>query len=490
MTRFIRPWAGLVLAGLLAAACTSTSDSASPSTAASPSPTASQEASPSPEKEAKGIFKLDHLIFVVQENRSFDHYFGTYPGANGIPKKVCVPHPALGDKCMEPYHDTDQKDVGGPHAKPQSDIDVNGGKMDGFIRAALLQATNVCAANPTDGSCKDRVGPQGQPEVMGYHTSDEIRNYWAYADQFVLHDRMFASVDSWTLPAHLFLVSGWSAYCKNHRKASTCTSDIYGVEKAKRDEVPYAWTDITYLLHKNDVSWAYYVAPGTCWTSDCAGTKEGTANAMNVLPGFQTVHQNDQIGNIQEHPEYFKAAEEGTLPSVSWVIPGRGFSEHPGNGEPITGGIAWVTKVVNAAMASPNWESTAIFVSWDDWGGFYDHVKPPRVDENGYGIRVPSFMISPYAKQGFIDSQVLSSDAYLKLIEDRFLDGQRLDPETDGRPDPRPTVREDVKILGNLIRDFNFKQDPRPPFFLDPYQKGAVPLREAPADTFDGIFNP
>ncbi|MCJ7831828.1 MAG: hypothetical protein MUP92_00065, partial [Actinobacteria bacterium] len=373
MTRFTRLLAGLTLAGLLAAACSSASDSPSPAAQDSSPTAASVSASASPEKAAKGIFKLDHLIFVVQENRSFDHYFGTYPGADGIPKDVCVPHPVLGTKCMKPYHDTDQKDVGGPHAKPQSDIDVNGGKMDGFIRSALLQATNVCAAHPTYESCKDQTGPQGQPEVMGYHTRDEIRNYWTYADQFVLHDRMFASVDSWTLPAHLFLVSGWSAYCQNHRKPNTCTSEIYGAEKAKRDAVPYAWTDITYLLHKNDVSWAYYVAPGTCWTSDCAGSKEGTANAMNVLPGFQTVHQNDQIGNIQEHPEFFKAAQEGTLPSVSWVIPGRGFSEHPGNGEPITGGIAWVTKVVNAAMASPNWGSTAIFVSWDDWGGFYDH---------------------------------------------------------------------------------------------------------------------
>ena len=359
--------------------------------------------------------------------------------------------------------------------------------MDGFIRAALLQATNVCAAHPTYSSCKDKTGPQGQPEVMGYHTRDEIRNYWEYADQFVLHDRFFASVDSWTLPAHLFLVSGWSAKCKSH-KVMSCESEIYGVEKAKRDAVPYEWTDITHLLHEADVSWAYYVAPGTCWTSDCAGNKEGTANAMNPLPGFRTVHENDQLGNIQEHPNYFAAAESGDLPSVSWVIPGRGFSEHPGNGEPITGGIEWVTKVVNAAMAGPDWESTAVFVSWDDWGGFYDHVPPPRIDENGYGIRVPSFVISPYARKGYIDSQVLSTDAYLKLIEDRFLDGQRLDPKTMSRPDPRPTVREEVKMLGDLRKDFDFKQEPRPPYFLSGDQRGPTPLSQPPSDTFDPDF--
>jgi phospholipase C len=123
-------------------------------------------------------------------------------------------------------------------------------------------------------------------------------------------------------------------------------------------------------------------------------------------------------------------------------------------------------------MRSPNWDSTAIFLTWDDWGGFYDHVAPPVVDLNGYGLRVPGLVISPYARRGFIDHQTLSFDAYLKFIEDRFLGGQRLDPLTDGRPDPRPTVRENVPTLGNLVRDFDFNQRPRPPLILKPYPKG------------------
>jgi phospholipase C len=119
-------------------------------------------------------------------------------------------------------------------------------------------------------------------------------------------------------------------------------------------------------------------------------------------------------------------------------------------------------------MRSDLWWTTAIFLTWDDWGGFYDHVPPPRVDANGYGIRVPGIMISPWAKAGTIDHQVLSFDAYLKLIEDLFLGGQRLDPETMSRPDSRPTVREEVPILGNLLREFDFTQDPLPPLILDP----------------------
>jgi phospholipase C len=125
-----------------------------------------------------------------------------------------------------------------------------------------------------------------------------------------------------------------------------------------------------------------------------------------------------------------------------------------------------VTGLINTIMRSPDWNSTAIFLTWDDWGGFYDHVTPPTVDAQGYGIRVPGLVISPYAKRGYVDHQILSFDAYLKFIEDDFLHGRRIDPKTDGRPDPRPDVRENAKILGNLTADFDFDHKPRPPLIL------------------------
>jgi hypothetical protein len=139
-------------------------------------------------------------------------------------------------------------------------------------------------------------------------------------------------------------------------------------------------------------------------------------------------------------------------------------SEHPPSS--VSAGQSYVTSLVNAVMKSPDWDSTAIFLAWDDWGGLYDHVVPPSVDLNGYGLRVPGIVISPYAKRGFIDHQTLSFDAYMKFIEDDFLSGRRLDPKTDGRPDPRPSVRENAKILGDLVRDFDFTQAPRPPMLL------------------------
>ena len=157
---------------------------------------------------------------------------------------------------------------------------------------------------------------------------------------------------------------------------------------------------------------------------------------QNPLPGFKTVAVDHQLQNVQSNANYFKAAADGTLPAVSWVMPTTNRGEHPP--DDIGNGQAWVTRVVNAAMRGPDWLHTAIFVTWDDWGGFYDHVVPPKVDANGYGIRVPALMISPWARPGYIDHQTLSFDAYLKFIEDRFLGGARIDPRTDGWPDCAP----------------------------------------------------
>ena len=150
---------------------------------------------------------------------------------------------------------------------------------------------------------------------------------------------------------------------------------------------------------------------------------------------------------------------------------------------PVSAGQSYVTSLVNAVMRSKDWNSTAIFLAWDDWGGFYDHSSPPTVDVNGYGLRVPAIVISPYAKQGTVDHQTLSFDAYDKFIEDDFLHGQRLDPATDGRPDPRPTVRENVKILGNLTTDFDFNQQPRKPTPLPVHPKTTLTGTPQPTPT-------
>jgi phospholipase C len=461
--------AGL-LTGLLAA-CSSAVQVTGPADAPSAGSTA----------DLTGIHKIQHVIIVMQENRSFDSYFGTYPGADGIPMRhgvptVCVPSPGGG--CVRPYHDTADVNGGGPHGLKNAIADINGGKMNGFLRQRAL-AAHTCkfAQNP-------QCAPGNARDVMGYHTGAEIPNYWAYAKHFVLQDHMYEPVKSWSLPDHLYMVSAWSAKCTNASPRS-CVNNIGGPDKGKLvgqavnqelttgiTSIDMAWTDITWLLHAHHVSWGYYVQKGS--QPDCANSsaltcspvqqRASTPGIWNPLPLFETVQQDHQLGNIRSLSAYFAAAKAGTLPQVSWITPSQLDSEHPPAS--IHQGQAYVTAVINAAMKSPDWKSTAIFLSWDDWGGFYDHVAPPHIDHNGYGLRVPGIIISPYAKKGFIDHQTLSSDAYLKFIEDDFLGGARLNPKTDGRPDPRPDVRENAPQLGNLVNDFNFNQPPAPPFLL------------------------
>jgi phospholipase C len=292
---------------------------------------------------------------------------------------------------------------------------------------------------------------------------------------------MFEPNASWSLPAHLFMVSEWSAKCTSRDDPMSCKNALENPgpaldQKSNVNHVPptYAWTDLTYLLHKHDLSWRYYVFSGTepdCEDDGmiCESVKQGarTPGIWNPLPFFTTVQDDEQVGDVTTLSAYFRAAKAGTLPAVSWIDPTGSVSEHPP--ALVSVGQAYVTRLVNAAMRGPEWKSTAIFLAWDDWGGFYDHVTPPTVDENGYGLRVPGIVISPYARRGFVDHQTLSFDAYVKFVEDDFLHGGRLDPQTDGRPDPRPDVRERAAILGNLVRDFDFRQKPRRPLILDPH---------------------
>jgi phospholipase C len=200
-----------------------------------------------------------------------------------------------------------------------------------------------------------------------------------------------------------------------------------------------------------------------------------TPGIWNPLPSFDDVKQDAQLSNIKDTSLFFNDLHNGTLPAVAWLTPGNRYSEHPPG--QISAGQAYVTGIINAVMRSPYWDSTAIFLSWDDWGGFYDHVVPPNVNYFGYGPRVPALVISAYARKGYIDHQTLSHDAYVKFIEDDFLAGQRLDPKTDGRPDPRAEVPENAPQLGDLRNDFDFTQPPRPPLILPggigpPYKPG------------------
>ncbi|HEV7584624.1 MAG TPA: alkaline phosphatase family protein [Solirubrobacteraceae bacterium] len=430
-----------------------------------------------------GIHNIQHVVTIMQENRSFDSYFGTYPGANGIPANICVPD-AVRHTCVAPFHDSRAKSFGGPHGASAARHDINGGKMDGF----LGQLGQCGVVEPACWPCNT---PQGEAQercedVMGYHDAREIPNYWTYAHNFVLQDNMFASVASSSLPEHLALVSGWAAQCPEaDLNPMDCTSTLVPPHEGLQAPAKKAWTDITYLLNKAKVSWRYYIFEGLepdCESDEalsCKPKSQGatTLGIWNPLRGFNDVAADGQLGNIQSLNSIYSAVHEtGScgLPNVSWVAPNSAVSEHPELGT-VPRGQAYVTTLVNAIMRSPCWSSTAIFLSWDDWGGMYDHVNPPGVDENGYGLRVPGLVISPYSRPGYIDHQLLSHDAYLKFIEDAFLGKARLNPATDGRPDKRPDVREEAPALGDLANDFNFQQAPHPPVLLPTYPEPGPP---------------
>ena len=421
---------------------------------------------------------LQHLIFIVMENRSFDHYFGTYPGADGIPSAApCLPSQWYPSQCFTPYPNHNASNQGGPYMNPYQVADIDGGKMDGFVIQREQQLPK-CA--PQDGRTVDpkrvvgvTMDEEGAPtnvhcivDVMGYHTDKDIPNYWTYAQKGVLFDHFYESVQSWSLPAHLALFSGWSAECTklNPPDVSSCSSSVTGKNwSPKTLPIPYLWTDITYLLYQNGVTWSAYLDGGL------GGPVGPPATAVQgiwiPLGGFETVNNDGQYANAvgSTVTEFISQAQAGTLPQVSWVIPNYNDSDHPQAS--VKKGQAFVTSVVNAIEGGPDWNSSAVFIVWDDMGGFYDHEPPPfNIDFDGPGMRIPAILISPYAIAGTIDHQILTTDTFLTLIENTFLGGERMSQA--GRPDPRPDYRDASSLFGNLLNDFNFNQEPLAPTIL------------------------
>ena len=462
---------------------------------------------------------ITHVIIIMQENRSFDSYFGKYPGADGIPAHVCMPfsptNPAMG--CVAPFHDPRDVAAGSGHRASDAKTDLDDGyrtaKMDGFV---LDQTNNENAPSgiiPPSAGPKTATGIAPLPlaqDVMGYHTAEEIPNYWAYADHFVLQDHMFSDQRGWSANVHDYMASEWSANCSNPKVTSTCvtTPDI----AFPNANSVFPWVSLYELLDRNSVSWKYYLGEGSepdCEDDamTCAPEPQtaGVPDFWNPAPFFAYVKQQPAAYLTLHNPpldQFLIDIRDNTLPQVSWIVPASPTSEHPTAG--VTAGMNYVTSMINAVMQSPYWYNTAIFVSWDDWGGFYDHAIPPLVDYNptaatpvqGYGLRVPGLLISAYARPHFIDHAVLSFDSYATFIEDLFMGGRRLDPVALGNPDSRPTIRDalttvprlngNTSRLGKLAAEFDFTAAPRAPLVLPVHIPANVRLscgNHAPANT-------
>jgi phospholipase C len=433
------------------------------------------------------------VIIIMQENRSFDSYFGTYPGANGIPPGVCLPLNMANrnGKCIKPYHNKLDQNAGGPHfsAAGQADLDngISATRMDGFVAQQWAALHRKCPPNGPD--CDGNHAGILRHDVVGYHNADEIPNYWAYARHFVLQDQLFEGERSWSLPSHLDMVSEWVATCTNNQDAATCTT----VPEPPRPnpDTEYPWANLFQLLDVNKVSWKYYLGVGREPDCDdgemtCAPQIQAPAvpSIWNPLPYFGWTKRFHNAYLEFHNPsldQFLIDIKGGTLPQVAWIVPADAYSEHPPNG--VTAGMEYVTSLINAIMQSPYWQNTAIFLSWDDWGGFYDHVAPPNVDGNnsntpieGFGLRVPGLLVSAYAKAGMIDDAVYSFDAYATFFENIFMNGARLNPAQLGNPDARPDIRDALTSvtfpdgttapIGNLMNEFDFTQTPLPPLVL------------------------
>lgn len=411
---------------------------------------------------AKQQLPIKHLVFIIQENHSFDNYFGVYPGANGIPPGTLVPlnpndtlsgktppfhldattriaivgdelPPGVADPAnlmdpatVAPYHLPSQVQVQVSSAWNAAHLAYNHGKMDGFI-----YAQNVAHLNGT--------------LAVGYYGRSDLPYYYDYADNYVLDDSFFSSLLGPSLPNHLYIASGSSGGIIGN-SGETLTSGGVGT-----GALHLAWTTLAQELTAAKVSWAWY----TGQSLPIAG------GVWDPLPLFSYFQQNFTL--MQSHVLYTQSfldsVANGSLPAVSWITPGgwkpaempkacaaEEVSEHPPARQDC--GMDYVSALVNAVMKSQYWQDTAIVITWDDYGGFYDHVAPPMVDQYGEGFRVPTLVISPWARHHFVDHTTYEFGSLLKTAETIFHVSSLTSRDANA---------------SDILNSFDFAQTPQPP---------------------------
>jgi phospholipase C len=367
---------------------------------------------------------IRHLVVLMQENHSFDNYFGTYPGADGIPAGACLPksfqNPALG--CSVPAH------VGG-HAVSGLGNDpalfarqYRGGKMDGFVAAYRVGR-----------------GLGGLPNPTGYYDARDIPLAWNLADRFVLFDRFFSSARGGSAWNHMFAISARPG----NPVADELPSGGYGDT-----------TTIFDRLQAAGIPWRYYVRdydPTNTIDNPSAGDRTSQLLQVPLLAMPRVVRSRQLSSHIVDLQAFFSDAQAGRLPAVSYIAPGGALSEHPP--AKLIAGQTLVRTIVNELMRSPDWSSTAFVLTYDSWGGWYDHVRPPTVDRYGYGFRVPALLVSPYAKRGAVDHATLDFTSILRFIEDNW--------------QLEPLAGRDARAE-SIASAFDFAAPPRAPELISP----------------------
>jgi phospholipase C len=385
---------------------------------------------------------IQHLVFVMQENHTFDNYFGTYPGADGLPANVKMPidpsNPSLG--FVQPWHIGDTTITDLTHNVLAFRDQFDNGKMDGFVSALDARRENGKFA-------------------MGYYDDRDIPYYWNLADHYVLFDRFFSSAPDGSFVNHVFAVAAVPPGAENPNSTNSSVNTVPTIF----DKLQAAGVSWKFYVQNYDPTINYRHLQGV-------GSRGSQVIWVPLLNMDRFIDDPNLNSHIVDLKQYYIDLQKGTLPAVSYIVPSGG-SEHPpqypGKGQ------RFIKSLIQELMRSDYWKSSAFVLAYDDWGGWYDHVVPPRVDANGYGFRVVALLVSPYAREAYIDHTVLDFTSILKFIEVNW--------------GVAPLATRDASA-NDLMSAFDFQQQPRPAQFIPLARESVTPVKAAPTRIIYGAY--
>jgi phospholipase C len=378
---------------------------------------------------------IKHLVVLMQENHTFDNYFGTYPGADGLPADTKMPiepkDPSIGS--VTPWHIGNSTITDLSHNAATYLEQFDNGKMDGFVSA--LNNRN-----------------QNGRQAMGYYNGQDIPYYWNLAQNYVLFDHFFSSAKDGSFANHMFWVAASMPQVKRGQQLSSVLASV---------------PTIFDRLQAAGVSWKFYVENYdpkiTYRNQNFNGNRESQVIWVPLLNFDRFIDNPNLSSHIVDLSQYYLDLQQGSLPAVAYIVP-SGASEHPPQSP--SSGERSVKNLIQELMRSSSWDSSAFMLLYDDWGGWYDHVIPPQVDQLGYGGRVPGLLVSPFAKKGYIDSTQLDLTSILKFIEANW--------------NILPLSTRDAKA-NNILSAFDFNQALTQPVFLSASVAVAAVPKKAPA---------
>jgi phospholipase C len=340
-----------------------------------------------------GPTPVQHVVFILKENHTFDNYFATFPGADGT-----LTGEKKNGRIVDLTHSpASLADIN--HTYHAAVVSIDGGLMNGFnlIRGAVQN---------------------GRLINYSHYDQSDIPNYWEMAQNYALADRFFTSVKGPSFPNHLFTLAASSAGARDNPNGNIWGCDappgvtvpvLQANGKIKNERPCFDIRTLADSLDAAHLTWRYYGPP--------PGTPGGIWSEFDAIRHIR--YSPEWRTNVVRNAQFFVDLQNGELPNVSWITTSKETSEHPSRGDQCAGENSSV-RIVDAVMASSAWDSTVIFISWDDFGGWYDHVAPPQVDALGLGPRVPLLIVSPWVKSGYIEHRTLEFSSVVRYIEDNF----------------------------------------------------------------------